>query len=359
MKKTYGIIMAGGGGTRFWPVSRQKKPKQLLNLSGKDLMINETIDRLRRVVNLEDIFIITNSSQAEEMMEVTQNRILKDHILVEPSARNTAACIGYAAMEIEKKYGDGIMIVAPSDAYIKNVDKYVEVLEQAVEAVERENKLVTIGIMPTFPATGYGYIKFEKTENTAVKTVTEFKEKPDEERAKYYISTGNYVWNSGIFIWKASTILKKYKKYIPDIYAELIKIGEAINTENDLETIRAIYPEIRKISVDYAIMEPSAMEGEVLVIPGEFGWSDVGSWDMMNVLRETDSQGNIAFGDTVMIDTSNTIVYSSGKLVSVVGVDNLVVVETDDAIMVCKKENAQDVKKIVEKLEASGRTEFL
>lgn len=357
--KKYGIIMAGGGGTRFWPLSRQKTPKQLLNLTGKDLMINETIDRLNKVVNLEDIFIITNASQAEKMGEVTENRIRRNHILIEPSARSTAACIGYAAMEIEKKYGDGIMIVTPSDAYIKDIDKYAEILRQAAETAESENKLVTIGITPTFAATGYGYIKFEKEKKRIAKIVTEFKEKPDKERAEYYVSTGNYVWNSGIFVWKASTILKKYKKYIPDIYMDLTKIGDAMNTEKEFEVIQTVYPEIRKISVDYAIMEPSASESEVLVIPGKFGWSDVGSWDMMNTLKETDDKGNITFGDTLMIDTSNTIAYSSGKLVSVVGVDNLVVVETDDAIMVCKKENAQDVRKIVEQLENSGRTEFL
>jgi mannose-1-phosphate guanylyltransferase len=251
------------------------------------------------------------------------------------------------------------MVITPSDAYIKDTAAFTRTLSEAVKAAEEQDKLVTIGITPTFPATGYGYIKFDKTQDTAAKTVAEFKEKPDEETAKSYLATGAYAWNSGMFIWKASTILKKFERFISDIYADLNKIGDAMGTENEYEVVNEVYPNIRKISVDYAIMEPSAANGDVLVVPGEFGWNDVGSWDMMGVLHEADENENITIGDTLTINTTNSIVYSSKKLVAVVDVDNLVVVETPDAIMVCDKEKAQDVKLIVDTLNEVGRKELL
>ena len=357
--KKYGVIMAGGGGTRFWPLSRQKTPKQLLSLSGKELMVNEAIDRLSYTADKNDIFIVTNVSQVEPMLKATEGRIIPNHILSEPSARNTAACVGYAAMEIVRKYGDGVMVITPSDANIKDTPTFTRVLAEAIKAAEEQNKLVTIGIIPTFPATGYGYIKFDKSQDTPAKTVAEFKEKPDEETAKEYIATGSYAWNSGMFIWKASTILEKFQQFISDIYADLCKIGDAMNTDEEKEAIESVYPNIRKISVDYAIMEPSAANGDVLVVLGEFGWNDVGSWDMMNVLHDEDDNGNIMLGDTIAVNTTNSTIYSSKKLVAAVGVANLVIVETPDAIMVCNKDKAQDVKLIVDALNAADRKELL
>lgn len=357
--KKYGVIMAGGGGTRFWPLSRQKTPKQLLNLTGKEIMVNEAIDRLSYTTNKDDIFIVTNAAQVEPMLEVTKGRIVPSHILSEPAARNTAACVGYAAMEIIKKYGDGVMVITPSDAYIKDTVGFTRTLADAVSAAEKADKLVTIGITPTFPATGYGYIKFDKTQQNTAKTVTEFKEKPDEDTAKVYLTTGAYAWNSGMFVWKASVILKKFEQFIPDIYEDLNKIGDAMGTTVEKEMIENVYPNIRKISVDYAIMEPSAANGDVLVVPGEFGWNDVGSWNMMGILHAEDENGNIVIGDTITIATTNSIVYSSKKLVATVGVDNLVIVETPDAIMVCNKDKAQDVKLIVDQLNADSRKELL
>ena len=189
--KHYGVIMAGGGGTRFWPLSRQAMPKQMLNLSGKDRMINETIDRLDGVIEKSDMFIVTNEKQAGKMLECVDGRITKDHILAEPSARNTAACIGYAAMEIVKKYGDGIMCIFPSDHFVKKEAAFKEILGEAIKAAEEQDKLITIGIAPTFPSTGYGYIKFDKKEDAIARKVEEFKEKPDLETAKAYVESGN------------------------------------------------------------------------------------------------------------------------------------------------------------------------
>lgn len=354
----YGVIMAGGGGTRFWPLSRQTMPKQMLNLTGNDLMINETIERMTTVVPKNNIFIVTAAVQATQMLKVTTGRIPADHILAEPVARNTTACIGYAAMEIVKKYGDGVMLITPADHYIKDVSKLTQVFNMAIESAERSNKLVTIGISPTFPSTGFGYIKYRRSDDAA-KSVMEFKEKPDAETAQKYVDSGEYVWNSGMFIWKASVILEKFQEYIPDIYADLEKIGNTMGTEYEQQMVNEIYPDIRKISIDYAVMEPSAAKGDVLTILGDFGWNDVGSWDMMTVLHEPDENHNVLLGNTLAVNTTNSICYSSGRLVAVVGLDNVVVVETPDAIMVCPKGRAQDVKLIVEQLIDRGKKEYL
>lgn len=355
----YGVIMAGGGGTRFWPLSRQKSPKQLINLSGNDAMVNEAIDRMNTVIDKDNVFIVTSEVQSAAMKEVTRGKMLPENILAEPAARNTAACIGLSAMTLLKKYGDGVMILTPADHYIKNVPELTKYFKIALETAEKENKLVTIGLKPNFPSTGFGYIKFNDAMEGNVKQVVEFKEKPDEETAKRYFESGEYVWNSGMFIWKASLILQKLKENVPDIYEDLAKIGDAMNTEYESKVLHEIYPGIRKISIDYAVMEKSASEGGVLVVPGDCGWNDVGSWDMMDILHEPDENGNVCLGDVTIVDAKNSVIYSSGRKVTVLGVDNLVVVETPDAIMVCDKDKAQDVKKIVDKLIEEGRDDLL
>ena len=353
---TYGVIMAGGGGTRFWPLSRQEEPKQLLNLSGKDLMINETIDRIATVAEKENIFIVTNVAQVPKMQAATTGRLRADHILSEPSARNTAACIGYAAMEIIKKYGDGIMCISPADHFIKNQPEFTRILNEAVKVAETEDKLITIGITPTYPATGYGYIKFDKTNEALAKKVIEFKEKPDLDTAKTYVASGEYAWNSGMFIWKASVILEKFKELLPEVYDCIVKIGDAMNTPEEAQVIESVYPTIPSISVDYGIMEKSS---DVLVISAEFGWNDVGSWENMDVIYDEDANGNILVGNQINIDTKNTISYSKKRLLATVGVENLIIVETDDAILICDKNRAQDVKLVVDQLKAEGKKEYL
>lgn len=362
--KKYGVIMAGGGGTRFWPLSRKERPKQLLNLSGKEIMVNETIDRIAKSVSMEDIFIVTNVSQAELMRTETSGRLSADHILAEPAARNTAACIGYAAMEIVKKYEDGIMCILPSDAFVKDEEEFQKVIDAAIAAAQDTDKLVTIGIKPTFPATGYGYIKGKEGATNTIASypsksatdVEEFVEKPDLETAKSYLEAGNYKWNSGMFIWKASTILKKFEALLPDIYAYLLQIGDAMGTEREAEVINEIYPIIPKISIDYGIMERSS---DVLVIEGDFGWNDVGSLDMLHLMKEADENGNVVYGEQIHIDSTNCISYGTDKLIATIGVDNLIIVQTKDALLVCDKERAQDVKAVVDVLTQTGREEYL
>lgn len=353
--KTYGVIMAGGGGTRFWPLSRHEVPKQLLNLSGKEKMINETIDRVATIAAKDDIFVVTNVDQVPGMKDATTGRLKEDHILSEPSARNTAACIGYAAFEIVKKYGDGIMCIFPSDHFIKDESAFTRILEEATKVAEN-GSLVTLGITPTFPSTGYGYIKFDNSEDTLDKRVVEFKEKPDEKTAGEYVSSGEYSWNSGMFVWKASVILDEMKNLLPDVYAQLDKIGNALGTDNEKEVIDKVYPEIPSISIDYGIMEKS---DKVRVISADMGWNDVGSWDNLGVLYDEDSQGNITAGDFLGIDTKNCITYSGKRLIATIGVEDLIIVETEDALMVIDKSRAQDVKKIVDTLKEQGRDELL
>lgn len=363
--KTYGVIMAGGGGTRFWPLSRQNRPKQLLNLSGKDLMINESVDRLGRFIPFDNIFVVTNVSQVPPMVSALKGRISEERILSEPASRNTAACIGYAAVEIVEKYGDGIMCITPADHCIGDVEAFESTLKIAINEAEKYDALITIGIEPTFPATGFGYIKHSNEDNKISKDVVAFVEKPDRETAQKYISDGSYLWNSGMFVWKASTILSEIEKYLPELYIDLSEIRtvmhecrkyDSYDIEKEKDVINKVYPRLQKISIDYGIMEKSS---RVRVVPGDFDWHDVGSWDMMDVLHEEDSNGNIKLGDTLLLDTNNSTIVSENRLVATIGINNVVVVETGDAVLVCDKSRAQDVKQIVELLAGQNRNNLL
>lgn len=351
----YGVIMAGGGGTRFWPLSRREKPKQLLNLSGNGAMINETADRLFSVVERENTFLVTNELQTAGTLETLEGRIPEKNVFSEPASRNTAACIGFAAVKILKERGDGIMIVTPSDAYIRDREAFIKTLKIAVSAAEKEDKLITIGIKPTFPATGYGYIRHEKG-GGAVKKVLRFVEKPDLARAKRYFAQGDYVWNSGMFLWKVSAILEKIRTLLPALYEGLMKIYEAAGTEKEKETVSKVYPGLLSVSIDYGIMEKSK---DILVVPGEFGWSDVGSWDMLGAIHAADGDGNIIVGDAFAYESEDNVIYAPKKLVAAAGVKDLVIVDTPDAILVCKKDRVQEVKNVVEALKKRGREDLL
>jgi len=355
--KTYGVIMAGGGGTRFWPLSRKEKPKQFLNLSGKDTMVMDTAKRLCAFTKAEDIFVVTHKDYVKATLDATGTLLKEDHILGEPAARNTAACIGYAAMEIIKKYGDGIMCIVPSDHFIKDEVSYTEVMQKAIAVATEKDVLVTIGIKPTFPSTGYGYIRCNKDTDSDVFVVEEFVEKPDYDRAVSYLESGAFAWNSGMFVWKASLILKYFEKLLPDIYAYLQKIAEAMNTDKEKEVLEEIYPVIPKISIDYGIMERA---DSVCMLEGDFGWNDVGSYDALEVIYPKDENGNVVMGNAKIVDSNNCIFYGKDKkLIAAMGVENLVIAQTDDIVMVCHKDRAQEVKKFTELLENDGENQFL
>lgn len=356
--KIYNVIMAGGGGTRFWPLSRQAHPKQLLNLSGEDALINETIKRINTLTDKENLFIVTNEKQIDLLKDTVGDMCEHANVLPEPSARNTAAAIGYAAFNIMKKYGDGVMCVYPADHYIKNEVEFINILNKAIKVADENEKLVTIGIAPTFPSTGYGYINFDKEieYNDVAYDVVEFVEKPNYETAKSYVQSGKYVWNSGMFVWKVSKILEDFKRYLPKVYDKLEKLSEFIGTDKEEKMLKEIYPTIPSISIDYGIMERS---NDVVVVPGDFGWNDVGSWDVLGAIYPTDKNGNICRGETIEIDTKDCIVYSEDKLIATVGIRDLIIVSTEDAVMVCKKDKAQDVKKIVDKLKEKDNNMYL
>lgn len=359
--KVYGVIMAGGGGTRFWPLSRKELPKQFLNLTGKDILINETFDRLGKAVPKENIFVVTNSLYTDKTLDMMGGRVQKSHVLAEPAARNTAACIGYAAMEIMKKHGDGVMCIMPSDHHIIREEEYVDTVRRGVELAADKDCLVTIGIKPEYPATGYGYIKGTKTPGESGNVpdyfvVEEFVEKPAKEVAEAYLSEGNYAWNSGMFIWKASVILSYFKRLLPDIYECLEEIGRAMGGEREQEVLETVYPKIPKISIDYGIMERA---DRVLMLEGTFGWNDIGSLDAMEVLHEKDEKDNIRVGNCILLDTEGLICYAKDKMIAAAFVKDLMVVESKDVILVCPRQKAQEVKHIVESLEKMGKTEYL
>jgi len=357
------VIMAGGGGTRFWPVSRMTSPKQLVKLTGDDVMINETIKHYDRVIGRENTFIVTNEKQAMLMDNVLFDEVPRDHILIEPVQRNTAPCIIYAAMTLKKLYGDALMAVLPADHHIGNIKEYERVLELAMDTAETTGKIMTVGIKPTFPSTGYGYINFSSAPSVGdeVHDLIKFVEKPDFDTAKTYVDSGEYLWNSGMFIWKVSVILDYFQKLLPDMYKAMEEIFDKLRTEDERDAIEKTYPELQKISVDYGIMEKAS---GVLVIPADFGWNDVGSWDSLDNVFEGDASGNITVcGDSnyILEGCSKTVVFdnSGDKFIACVGLEDTVIVQTKDAILVCRKDKAQDVKKVVDALKEKGREDLL
>ena len=356
--KIYAVIMAGGGGTRFWPLSRQSTPKQLLDLSGRGTLISETARRIAGVIPPENIFIVTGEDQMAGMVSEAKKTglVQAGHILSEPCGRNTSACIGYAAMELVKKYGDGIMCVFPSDSVVKDEEAFCLAIKTACGVAWDFDCAVTLGIEPTYAATGYGYIRYDRSKEDSSYRVLEFHEKPDAATAMEYIKSGDYVWNSGIFVWKASVILQLLEKLLPEVYKPLYRIGEAMGTPDEKRAIAEIYPTIPSVSIDYGVMEKAK---DVRVIPVDMGWSDVGSWESMGEIYDKDDRGNIFIGDHLAIDTTDCVTYSKKRLITTIGVSGLVIVETEDAILICDKDRAQDVRLAVEELKKMGRSDLL
>jgi len=350
----HAVIMAGGRGTRFWPRSREKKPKHLLDIVSNRTIIQETVDRIKPLIKPKNILIVTGRKHARELMRQLPE-VPSKNIIIEPVGRNTAACIGLAAVHIQKKTKDDVMVVLPSDHGIADPDQYRSVIAAAAAAAEKENVLVTIGLKPTSPHTGFGYMEGGKSaERVAGHTllrVKAFREKPNPKQAEAFLKSGHFFWNSGMFIWKASTILSQIEKFLPDLYSGLMTIKMALGKSSEARTVSTIYKELASISIDYGVMEKSQ---DVFMIPASFGWSDVGSWDTLWEISVKDKMGNAATGgsQTIFESTENALVYSPKKLVALVGMKDVIVVETKDALLICKKGQSQDVKKIVDALEA-------
>jgi mannose-1-phosphate guanylyltransferase len=355
----FAVIMAGGKGSRFWPRSREKMPKHLLDIQGERTIIRETVDRIRPLVPPERTLIVTGRSQAAELIRRLPE-IPAENILIEPVGRNTALCIGLAALHIQKRVPDAVMLVLPSDHRIGDENAFRRALAAAGRAASGGDALVTIGIRPTGPETGYGYIEqgnlFTTGEGEKIYRVRSIREKPPLEQAKDFLRQGRFLWNSGMFVWKASTILEAIRCYLPELHTGLVQIREALGTEREEEIVGEVYSTQKAVSIDYGVMEKAE---DVLVIPGDFGWSDLGSWDALWEVSGKDENGNAVRGSFIGIDAGNSLVHSPGKLVALVGVRDLLVVETDDALLICRRGRSQDVRKVVETLEKNDKKEYL
>jgi mannose-1-phosphate guanylyltransferase len=356
MKKT-ALIMAGGRGERFWPKSRKNLPKQFLSLTddGKT-MIQSTVERILPLVDKEDIFISTNKDYESLVLEQLPN-IPRKNILCEPVGRNTAPCIGLGAVHISKKYDDAVMMVLPSDHLIKYGSMFLNTLKDAIETAQKNSNLLTIGITPDCPETGYGYIKFNPNicDGRAFH-VDCFVEKPSLELAKEYLASDEYLWNSGMFVWKVSSILKKIKEFMPETYEGLNIIANAIGTKEEEIALEKEYRNFTSISIDYGIMEKSE---NIYTIPGAFGWDDVGSWLAIERIKKTNEYGNVINGNVITIDSKNCIVEGGNKLIATVGIEDLIIVDTEDATLICAKDSAGDIKKVLENIKICNRNEYI
>lgn len=356
MQKT-ALIMAGGRGERFWPRSRQNMPKQFLSLTddGKT-MIQLTVERILPLVAMEDIFIVTNRSY-KDLVRSQLPELPEENILCEPVGKNTAPCIGLGAVHMAKRYGDAVMMVLPSDHLIKYTSLFLNTLSDACEVAEQGENLVTLGIAPDSPETGYGYIKFQpETTLGRAFSVEKFVEKPDLETAKAYLASEQYLWNSGMFIWKTSTILKNLEAYLPETYQGLCKIGEAIGTPMEEQALERAFQAFKAESIDYGVMEKAK---NIYILSGSFGWDDVGSWLAVSRIKRSNELGNVVNGNVVTVDTRNTTIQGGGKLIAAVGLEDMIVVDSEDALLVCEKDHAGDIKKVLENLKICNRTEYL
>ena len=352
MRKIKVVIMAGGIGERFWPKSRKSLPKQFLNIVGENTMIEDTVNRLFPLVSLEDIYISTGERYAELVKELLPH-LPHENIIVEPFGKNTAACIGLAAIHIEKNTPDAMMVVLPSDHIINNENAFIETLKQAISNASHDNYITTIGIVPTHPETGYGYIKtHSETNNNNCKKVANFVEKPNYRTAKSYLDSGDYLWNSGMFIWSTSTFINNMKTFMPSHYELLKGIGLMIGTPNYYDTLIENYGKLESISVDYGILEKA---NDIYVIPGDFGWDDVGSWNAVERFNPLDAHKNSIKGNVTTLSTQNcTIDSNTQKLIVTIGLQDLIIVDTEDALLICSKEKTPDIKEALKLLKSEN-----
>lgn len=357
--KITAVIMAGGKGERFWPKSRSAYPKQFLSLtSDGETMIQKTIKRLLPLVDTEDIFIVTNESYVPLINEQLPD-IPAENILAEPVARNTAPCIALAAAVINKKYDDAVMMVLPSDHLIKYEELYLDTMRHAVRVAKKDENLVTVGITPTYPETGYGYINFcsaESEDMVGVYKVKKFVEKPCLEKAKEYLNSGRYLWNSGMFVWKVSSIMKNFERFLPAMYEGFLKMKESAGTDRFSAVLEQCFSEFESESIDFGIMEKA---DNIYTLSGSFGWDDVGSWLALEKINKTDEYGNYVAGDVITIDTGKSIICGNKKLIAAVGLEDVIVVDTDDATLICAKSHTQQVKKVIENLKICNRRELI
>ena len=356
--RAYAVILAGGSGTRFWPLSRRRLPKQLLELLGPGTLLERTVERIRPVIPAERAYIFTN----EVLCDAVARRlptIPRQQIVAEPAGRNTAPTIGLAAHEILRRDPEGLMVVLPSDHAIDKPAAFRRALGAACRWASAEGRSVILGLKPTRPDTGYGYVRVGKSAKTIhgqkLCRVEKFTEKPPLATARRYLATGRYLWNGGMFIWKASTLLDHLRRCKPEMAERLEEIARVGGIRNR-QVLRRIFPRLEKISIDYAVMEKIP---NVYAVAADIGWSDVGSWAVAYELRPKDKEGNVRPHKSFAHDTSGTLIVSPRKFVATVGVRDLIIVETEDALLVCARNRSQEVGRAVQELEQRGLTELL
>ncbi|HUU41762.1 MAG TPA: sugar phosphate nucleotidyltransferase [Desulfatiglandales bacterium] len=355
----YAVIMAGGKGTRFWPLSRENRPKQLLNITGSAQggLIRKTVELIKPIIPVNRIKVVTALSQLDAIKKAIPE-VAGENVIAEPIGKNTAPAIGISALFVERDDPNAVMAILPSDHYIEDEKKFRQTIIAGADHASEGDFVVTIGIPPRGPETGYGYIEAESIvdKKLEIYSVKSFHEKPDINTARLFIEKGNFFWNSGIFIVRASNILKEIKKYLPHNYRWLMKIKSSLGRDEESAVMREAYQNMETISIDYGVIEKSK---HVLMVKGEFGWNDVGSWPSAAQYWPKDSNGNASIGELINLDSSQCIVYSPKKPVALLGAKDLIIVEEEDVILVCKKERSQDIGKFVEILRSRKRDELL
>lgn len=361
--KSYAIVMAGGVGARFWPFGTSRLPKQFLPIAdSNDTMLQLTIKRLKDIVPIDQVFIITNQ-QYIGLVKKQLPKIPKENIIGEPVGRNTAPCIGLASILLRQFEEKAKMFVIPADHLIENVDEFTKVVNAGLRFVEEKDAIVTLGIVPSHPETGYGYIQFiedayfrENNNEVDIFRVKTFAEKPTLDVARIFLESGDFLWNSGMFIFRADTMLKQMETYLPDLYHALQKIEKALHSANYQKVLEQVFAEIKGISIDYGIMEKAK---NVFVIKADLKWSDLGSWDEVYRLRKKDKNGNAIIGESYIKDSHNNLIMSPKGFVSVIGADDLIVIDTKDGLLICKRDRTQEVKEVVDYLKRKGLSDYI
>jgi len=361
--KIYPVVMAGGSGTRFWPLSRQARPKQFLPLAGEAPLLVDTVARLPPLARLERTYVVCGPGHAPLVRQLLP-KLPKENLVVEPTARNTAPCVGLAALHVAARDPKGIMAMLPADHHVARPAAFRDALAAAAVVAEG-GAIATIGVKPTRPETGYGYLKVGPRlpvkgavqAGLEPRKVARFVEKPDAKTAARYLAEGGYLWNGGIFVFRADVILEEIRSAMPDLGALLDKVAAVLGTAREKAVLAKLYPQAPSISIDYGVMEKSA---RIAVVPGDFGWSDLGSFAALPEVRPADAQGNVTEGEGLAFDSrDNVVVGFERRPVAVIGLEGLVVVDAGDAVLVCRRDRAQDVRKAVDELRRRGRDDLL
>ena len=363
----WAVIMAGGSGTRFWPLSRQMRPKQFLNIGTEKPLIVETINRLKTMIDVNRCTVVAGQTHVEQLKDCLPG-FSHDQFIVEPCPRNTAPCIGLAAVHIAKKDPDAVLVVLPADHHITNIQAYQDLVSQACK-LAAQGHIVTLGIEPNRPETGYGYIKLKeqasdssKLDSHRVHNVDRFVEKPDLETATSYLDSGRYLWNSGMFFFTARTLLDAYEMHLPEVAQQLAAVDAHLDSPQYWTELERAFTAMPSVSIDYGIMEPiSEDQGDpqIKVLAADIGWNDVGHWGALSDYADVDANGNVVQGRCLSVESEDNVVYADSATIALLGVDNLVVVQTEDAILVCPRDRAQDVRQVVSALQNSDTKELL